>query len=130
MRVHHYGLATQSIDKSVSAFLSLGYEKVTEIIHDPIQGVYLLFLKNKNDHLIELVAPADEKNPVTKIINKVGNSLYHICYEVADIEEQIAILKKERFIVVVAPVEAVAFNNRKICFLYHPSIGLIELLEQ
>ena len=99
MKVHHYGLATQSIDKSVSAFLSLGYEKVTEIIHDPIQGVYLLFL-------------------------------YHICYEVADIEEQIAILKKERFIVVVAPVEAVAFNNRKICFLYHPSIGLIELLEQ
>ena len=130
MKVHHYGLATKNIEKSARTFLVLGYEKVTDVIHDPIQGVHLLFLRNENDHLIELVSPAGDQSPVGKILGKVGSSLYHICYEVEDLEEAIDRLKKERFVVVVAPVTAVAFDGRKISFLYHPTVGLIELLER
>jgi hypothetical protein len=37
---------------------------------------------------------------------------------------------KKRFLLVVKPVEAVAFNYRRVCFLYHKDTGLIELLEK
>ena len=68
MKVHHYGLATKSIEKSIKSFLNLGYQTASNIIFGPIQGVNLLFLKNENNHLIELVEPAQEENPVSKIL--------------------------------------------------------------
>ena len=130
MKVHHYGLATKSIEKSIKAFLTLGYETCSEIIFDPIQGVNLLFLKNENDHLIELVEPAQDENPVSKILAKSGSSLYHICYEIEDFDLKIEELKKQRFVQVIPPTPAVAFDGRRICFLYNPTLGLIELLEK
>lgn len=130
MKVHHYGLATKSIEKSTKAFLSLGYEACSAVIFDPLQGVNLLFLKNENDHLIELVEPAQEDNPISKILTKVGNSLYHICYEVDELAQSIVELKKQRFMVVVEPTPAIAFDNKRISFLYNPALGLIELLEK
>ena len=130
MKVHHYGLATKSIAKSIKAFVVLGYEVCSEVIFDPLQGVNLLFLKNKNDHLIELVEPANEDNPVSKILSKSGSSLYHICYEIKNFDQKIEELKKQRFIQIISPTPAVAFQGRKICFLYNPTLGLIELLEE
>lgn len=130
MRVHHYGFATRSIDKSVQAFTSIGYQVTSEKIFDPLQGVNLLFLKNENDHWIELVEAAQEDNPVSKILSKSGNSIYHICYEVEDLEKKILELKKLKFIQVLPPTPAIAFQNRRISFLYNPQLGLIELLEK
>lgn len=130
MRIHHYGFATKSIEKSIKSFLILGYETCSEVIFDPLQGVNLLFLKNENDHLIELVEPAQEENPVSKILAKSGNSLYHICYEIDNFEGKIEELKKQRFVQIIPPTPAIAFDGRRICFLYNPSLGLIELLEK
>lgn len=130
MKVHHYGLATKSIEKSVKNFLILGYKDCSEIIFDPLQGVNLIFLKNENDHLIELVEPVNDKNPIASILSKVGSTLYHICYEVDNFNVKIEELKKLRFIQVIKPTPAVAFNGRRICFLYNPHVGLIELLEK
>jgi methylmalonyl-CoA/ethylmalonyl-CoA epimerase len=39
-------------------------------------------------------------------------------------------LKKQRFAQILPPTPALAFNGRRICFLYNPSLGLIELLEK
>ena len=130
MKVHHYGLATKSIEKSIKSFRALGYETCSTIIFDPLQGVNLLFLKNENDHLIELVEPGQEENPVAKILYKLGSSLYHICYEVENLDLKIEELKKQRFVQIIPPTPAVAFNGRKICFLYNPNLGLIEFLEK
>ncbi|MBA5247430.1 VOC family protein [Marnyiella aurantia] len=130
MTVHHYGLATKSIEKSIKSFIALGYEACSDIIFDPLQGVNLLFLKNENDHFIELVEPAATENPVSKILSKNGSSLYHICYTVDHLDQKIEELKSNRFKLVLPPTPAVAFEGRKICFLYHPSLGLIELLEK
>ena len=56
-------------------------------------------------------------------------TLYHICYEVVDIEEAIKNLKTKKFVVVQQPVKAIAFNNRLVSFLYHRNMGLVELLQ-
>jgi methylmalonyl-CoA/ethylmalonyl-CoA epimerase len=130
MKLHHYGFATKSIEKSLQAFKLLGYEVVSGKIYDPLQGVEILFIKNGADHLIELVAPAQIENPVSKILSKSGCSLYHICYEVEDLEVAITQLKNNKYLVVLKPTPAIAFNNRYICFLYHSQLGLIELLQK
>ncbi|MDY3428149.1 VOC family protein [Riemerella anatipestifer] len=131
MKLHHYGFATKSIDKSLKEFEKIGYTAASEKIIDPIQGVELLFIGNDTNHLIELVSPLDKNDsPVTKILQKNGASLYHICYEVEDLDVTIEDFKKKKFLLVLAPTPAVAFNNRRISFMYNTHLGLIEFLEK
>lgn len=129
MELHHYGFAAKSLEESSKAYYSLGYQKVSEIIIDPVQKVKLQFLQLAGLPLIELVEPLNAQSPVSKIIDKNGCILYHSCYEVDDIHFKIAELRKERFLIVVKPVEAVAFK-RLIAFLFNPGTGLIELLQK
>ena len=129
MDLHHYGFATKSLVQSSKAYFSLGYQKVSETIIDPIQNVKLQFLQLPGYPLIELVEPLNAQSPVSKIIDKSGCILYHSCYEVNDLYSKIAELRKDGFLIVVKPVEAVAFK-RLIAFLYNPAVGLIELLQK
>jgi methylmalonyl-CoA/ethylmalonyl-CoA epimerase len=129
MKFHHIGIATQNIEATSEAYQLLGYLPTLRI-KDPIQKVDLLFLEKDNAPVLELVAPTEETSPVNNILKKSGTTPYHTCYEVDVIEDCIAVLKKNKFIVVVKPVEAIAFEGRKVCFLFHKNSGLIELLEK
>lgn len=82
-----------------------------------------------DDPLVELVSPLDKSSPVNNILRKVRTSPYHTCYEVEDITETSGELQAKRFGMVVEPVEAVAFEGRRVCFLYNTYVGLVELLE-
>ncbi len=131
LKLHHYGFATKSINKSLEEFGELGYKSTSELVRDNIQGVDLLFIKNDNDHLIELVAPIEGiEGPVSRILKKSGSTLYHICYEVDDLGLTIRSLIEKKFILLMNPTPAIAFNNREICFLYNSHLGLIELLQK
>ena len=126
---HHVGIAVESIEKTAVHFIEAGY-KMTNIVFDPKQNVNISFLEKVGSPLLELVEPIDEKSPVRNILNKVGVSAYHFCYEVENLDDSIAQLRQKKFMLLVKPVEAVAFDGRKICFLYHKETGLIELLEK
>ena len=130
MILHHFGFASKSIEKSSQVYQILGYQVVSEIIVDPIQKVKLQFLKKSNDPFLELVEPLVTESPISKILEKNGSTLYHSCYEVMDIEIKIRELRKSGFVMVVKPIEAVAFEGRLISFLYNAYIGLIELLQK
>jgi len=130
MDFHHIGLATKNIDRSIKDYKLLGYLSNNEKIMDPIQNVELCFLEKPNSPIIELVSPLSELSPVFSILEKNGTIPYHTCFEVNDIELTIEALKRERFVQISKVVPAIAFNNRKICFLYGINTGLIELLEK
>ena len=68
--------------------------------------------------------------PVSGILKKNGPTLYHICYEVYDLEKELKDLVAKRFVVLMKPTPAIAFNNRHISFLYNAQVGLIELLQK
>lgn len=55
---------------------------------------------------------------------------YHICYKSKSIEEDIERLVLNRFKVTVPLAPAIAFNNKRVVFLYSLSIGLIEIVEE
>lgn len=125
---HHIGIAVNDIEETAFFYLAAGYEK-TETVYDPAQNVHICFLKKEGMPMLELLAPHDETSPVFNTLQKNGVTPYHCCYEVNDIEEAIAKLRKMHYVATSKPVPAVAIEDRRVCFLYNKRVGLIELVE-
>ncbi len=131
MKFHHVGIATQNLEKAIEVYLRLGYSLKSDTIYsDPLQKVDIAFMERHEHPMIELLMPNDVDSPIQNILSKSGSTPYHTCYEVPDIEKSIAELKTFSFIAIMRPVPAVAFDMRKICFLYNKHIGLMEILEE
>lgn len=128
MKFHHIGVAVFDIDITAKYYLDAGYTK-TETVYDPHQNVNICFLTKEGMPMIELLAPKEETSPVTKTLDKSGVTPYHFCYEVDDINQAIADLRRLKFVPLIKPVEACAINDKKVCFLFNKQVGLIELVE-
>lgn len=126
-RFHHIGYAVHKIAITAEYYFRAGWSISDEQI-DPIQNTKIAFLSKKGFPMIELVEPVNEKSPIVKTLEKSGVTPYHICYEVDDIDAAIVDLKKLRFIPLFKPVQAIALNNYKICYLYNKDVGLIEIV--
>ena len=126
---HHIGYAVSNVPEVADYYVNAGW-KMSEMYKDTIQQTTIVLLFREGFPLIELVEPVNEKSPVSEIIKKNGNAPYHCCYEVEDMEESVSELRKQKFVLLFKPVEAIAFNNRKIAYLYNRSVGLIELLSK
>ena len=125
---HHIGMAVKDIDATAPMYEQGGYKRSTSIF-DPIQNVNICWLTKEGMPTVELLAPVDEKSPVNKILEKVGVSPYHCCYVVDNLEDACAELRKQKYIMVSKPAEAVAFCSSRVCFLFNKNVGLIELVE-
>ena len=127
-KFHHIGVAVNDIDATASVYEQGGYRR-SAAVFDPIQNVNICWLTKDGAPIVELLAPVDEKSPVNKTLEKVGVSPYHCCYVVDSMDEAAAELKKQRYIMVSKPAEAVAFCGSRVCFLFNKHIGLVELVE-
>lgn len=130
MKIHHLGIAVKNIEYSVAFYEdSLGWKLVTPQYIDPIQKVKVCFMGDENDILYELIEPIGDDSPVKSLLEK-RISLYHFCYKVNDIFKTIEDLTKKGFILITGPVQAVAFNGKKIAFLFNSDNLTIELVEE
>ncbi len=128
----HLGVAVESLERAIPVYRDLfGYQLVSGPYDDPLQKVSVCFLGREapGDIVIELVAPLGDDSPIRSMLAK-GGSAYHVCYEVPDIENTLAELRAKGCIIVSKPVPAVAFNQRRIAWLYTPTRQLIEALEK
>lgn len=128
MKIDHIGYAIKSIEKSKADLEKVGY-KFGELIEDEDRNIEIVF-GEKDGYKIELVAPRDKSgSPVDKIIKRIGNGPYHICYVSTDFENEIKQLQKENYKMIIEPAPAVAFDGRKVVFLMKLDVGLIEVVE-
>lgn len=125
---HHIGIACRDIDKTVQFYLQQGYA-ATPAVEDSLQHVRISFLEKDGAPRLELLEPIDDSSPVARTLAATGVSPYHICYEVQNLEEAIASLRQQRFLLVNGPVPACAMGNRRIAFLFQKNTGLVELVE-
>ena len=125
---HHIGIACRDIDKTVQFYLQQGYT-ATPAVEDPLQHVRISFLEKDGAPRLELLEPIDDSSPVARTLAATGVSPYHICYEVQNLDEAIASLRQQRFLLVNGPVPACAMGNRRIAFLFQKNTGLVELVE-
>jgi methylmalonyl-CoA/ethylmalonyl-CoA epimerase len=131
MRFHHIGYAVADIGAYIQDILvpMFGPDWISEPIADPIQRVRVFFAELPGGVLLELVQGIDENSPVSAIVGSRRGGLYHLCYEVDDLEAIVARFRAKRFLPLGKPVAAAAFDGRRILFMISPQRDLVELLE-
>jgi len=133
LSLHHTGYVVASIEQARAGFLAwLGPAATcTETIEDPIQRVKVAFLISgtAGQPQIELVEPAGPGSPVRKFL-EAGGGLHHLCYEVDDLEAELARSRKLGAVLIRNPRPAVAFAGRRIAWILTPERLLVEYLER
>jgi methylmalonyl-CoA/ethylmalonyl-CoA epimerase len=131
LRLHHIGFVIDSIERSGNRFAqSLGLSWNQKVFFDSLQRVNVTFM-NSADHTdpqIELVEPCGEDSPVRPFLLK-GGGLHHLCYEVQSLETQLETSRSQGGKLVRPPMPAVAFDGRRIAWIYSKERLLIEFLE-
>jgi methylmalonyl-CoA/ethylmalonyl-CoA epimerase len=117
-KFHHLGVAVRSIREA---------SPLSEPIIDRIQEVAVAFVY-LNGIQFELIEPYGKRSPITQSLEK-GLKLLHVCYAVPDLKVAIKMCRRYGFHSIRQSVPAVAFNNRKIAWVYSNQYGLFELLE-
>ena len=131
VRFHHLGVAVPDLPKAVEWYRHcLGHQVLSGPFDNPIQRVSVCFVGDgERDSLpLELVAPLGPNSPVDNVLAK-NLGAYHACYEVDDIEKALAWFCQQGCLVVSKPVSAVAFDNRRIAWVFTPTRQLLELVE-
>jgi methylmalonyl-CoA/ethylmalonyl-CoA epimerase len=131
MKMHHVGFAVPAIDDVLAGFCdSLSARGHTDVYHDPVQRVRVVFLipEHPDAARIELIEPDGERSPVAAFVSR-GGGLHHVCYEVPNLEEQLRTARAAKGVVIRSPVPAVAFAGRRIAWVLTKEKLLIEYLE-
>jgi len=129
MTIDHVGIVVGSLEQAAAYYRSaFGLRLVRERIVDPLQDVELQFLEDDGGTRLELIHPLSDKSPVARAL-KQGGGLNHICYRVEDLESSIQAMVANGAKVVREPLPAVAFDGRRVTFLYTRERELIEFVE-
>lgn len=132
LRLHHAGFVVASIDDAMPGFLrSMMAEWEGRSFEDPLQKAKVAFLTTRaGDPQIELVEPLSEDSPVRRFLQEKGGGLHHVCYEVADLERELADFRSRGAVIARRPKPAVAFGGRRIAWVLTAEKLLVELLEE
>ena len=131
-KLMHVGVAVSTLGPTTELLSALfGYKVVSGPFDDPIQKVTVNFLAKSAEDVaeIELIAPLAQDSPIRSMLAKDGGGAYHLCFETSDIDAALAHAKNNGCIVVSPPVPAVAFQGRRIAWIYTRSRQLFELVE-
>ncbi len=124
---HHIGYATKSLVREREFFKQLGYVQKGIEFSDPEQGIRGCFLEGPGPRL-ELLENLTGSDTLTPWLN-TGTRMYHLAYQVENLEKAVDWARSQRGRMTVAPVPAVAFNGRRICFFVFREGSMIEFIE-
>lgn len=124
---HHIGYATTSLLREREFFKNLGYAQEGFDFIDPQQGVLGCFLQGPGPR-IELLENLPDSDTLSPWIN-TGVKMYHLAYQVEDLDKAIDWARSHRGKMTIAPVPAVAFEGRRICFFAFRQGPMLEFIE-
>ena len=117
LKVEHIGIAVRTLAESVPLFEKLLKSQCYKTEKVESEQVNTAFFKT-GDTKIELLESIDEYGVISKFIDKKGEGLHHIAFEVENIETEMERLKNEGFILLNDKAKKGA-DNKMVCFL-HP----------
>lgn len=129
-KIEHIGIAVKDLDKSNELFTNLFGEPHYKVEEVTSEGVKTSFFK-VGDNKIELLEATKPDSPIAKFIEKKGEGIHHIAFDVDDIEAEIKRLKASGFIVLNEEPKQGA-DNKLVVFLHPKSTNgvLIELCQE
>ena len=129
-KIEHIGIAVKDLEVSNTLFEKLfgaaAYK--SEVVES--EGVTTSFFLN-GPNKIELLAATNPDSPIAKFIEKKGEGIHHIAFDVEDIVSEITRLQKEGFVVLNETPKKGA-DNKLVAFLHPKSTNgvLIELCQE
>lgn len=126
--VDHVAVTTPVFDQTLADYLGLpGARLLKGPALNPVQKVTYAFVVLREGFTIEVLGLAED-SPIERHV-KHGGGPYHFCYAVGDIEASIALAESGGAKLLVQPTEDVAFDGRRVAFLFHDAHGVFELVE-
>ena len=129
-KIEHIGIAVKNIEEA-----SLLYEKLfgmpayklEDVASESVKTAFFRSGPNK----IELLEATNPESPIAKFIEKNGEGIHHIAFEVDDILLEIFRLKNEGFIIL-NEIPKKGADNKLVVFLHPKSTNgvLIELCQE
>lgn len=130
LKVEHIGIAVKKIEESNHLFTKLFNKKAykEEIVSS--EGVTTSFFQ-LGETKIELLEATSDDSPIARFIQKKGEGIHHIAYEVEDIALEMQRLKNEGFTLINDQPKRGA-DNKMVCFLHPKDTNgvLIELCQE
>jgi methylmalonyl-CoA epimerase len=87
-RIHHVAIVVRSVDDALPLYrdlLGLPLETIMDIGSDRVRIAFLGVGESK----VELVEPTDDSTGVARFLAKQGEGFHHVCFEVADLSEEL-----------------------------------------
>ncbi len=129
LKTEHIGIAVKELSNAIPLFEKLLNSQCykTEMVES--ERVNTAFFM-QGDTKIELLESTDPDGVIAKFIEKKGEGMHHIAFEVADIEAEMKRLKEEGFTLLNEKPKAGA-DNKLVCFLHPKGTNgvLIELCQ-
>ena len=128
--IEHIGIAVKNMASANELFAKLFGKKPYKSERVEKEGVITSFFR-MGDVKIELLEAAGSDSPISKFIEKRGEVIHHIAFEVEDIKLEMKRLEKEGFILLSKEPQKGA-DNKLICFLHPKSTNgmLVELCQE
>lgn len=117
MHIDHIGIAVKDLEQAIDSYqkiLNQPYLK-RELVKE--QNVETVFFQT-GESKVELLGATSPDSVIASYINKKGEGLHHVAFEVDNIETEIIRLKQEGFFVLSDTPQQGA-DNKRIVFL-HP----------
>lgn len=112
--IHHIGIAVTSIAEQrphYEGVLGGVFEGVEDVPLQKVRVGFFRFGDAPGGVLIELLEPMTADSPIAKHIEKRGQGLHHVAYEVSDIKARVATLQREGFAMIDERPREGAHNN-------------------
>ncbi|HVW95796.1 MAG TPA: methylmalonyl-CoA epimerase [Mucilaginibacter sp.] len=128
-KIEHIGIAVNNLQSAGDLYeklLNTTVYKVEEVLSEGVRTAFLQCGPNK----IELLEATNADSAVARFIDKKGEGIHHIAFEVDDIKAEMARLKSDGFTLLNDEPKRGA-DNKLVCFVHPKSANgvLIELCE-
>jgi methylmalonyl-CoA/ethylmalonyl-CoA epimerase len=129
-KVEHIGIAVKSLGTSIPLFEKLLNSPCYKTEAVESEKVNTAFFKS-GEAKIELMESSDPEGIIARYIEKKGEGLHHIAFEVQNIIVEMKRLKEEGFVLLNEDPKPGA-DNKLVCFLHpkHTNGVLIELCQE
>lgn len=130
MKLNHIGIAVKSIEESLKIWRDiLGFR--VEMIEEVLEQKVRVALLDAGTLTIELLEPLATDSTIHRFIERKGDGLHHLSFEVDDIEQKIEEYKKKS-VRMIDDVPRKGAHGFRIAFIHPTSTGsvLIEICQK
>jgi len=130
LKIEHIGIAVKSLSEAMPLFKKLLNSECYKTETVESEDVSTAFFKT-GETKIELLESTSEAGVIKKFVDKKGEGIHHIAFEVEDIVAEMKRLKAEGFILLNEQPKNGA-DNKLVCFLHPKTTNsvLIELCQE